>query len=402
MQTNAKIVQVTNVYRRIERARAGTVISAGGSGSSKTYSHMQFFLFKRLLTMRNLEICVLRKTRASNKQSVYKDFIKMLREYNLYDDSCDNKTELIYRIPSTNSYIWFGGLDQRSRIKSTQWHEIYLEEANEFSKEDYWFLQTRLYRGQMQKGFRPRIWMSFNPEDCWIFDYEGKQDVDFLYSNYKDNNFANKESIERLEGLKYQDDTYYKIYTLGQRAKPKGLIYNPYIMEKEFPKEFDEIFYGLDFGYNNPTALIAICIKDDEYYLKEMLYETKLTNADLIEKLKDLIPDDRRERFIFADDEDPNRIEEISEAGFNIHGAKKKLVISRIDLCKRKRFHTLDSNTNLNKERSRYKWKVDKNGNVLDKLEPVNFFNHAMDAKGYGVWGYTRMIADNTVGIDII
>lgn len=392
MQTNANIVQVTKVFRRIERAKAGTVINAGGSGSSKTYSHMQFFLFKRLLTMRNLEICVLRKTRQSNKQSVYKDFIKMLQEYNLYDDSCDNKTDLIYRIPSTNSYIWFGGLDQRSRIKSTQWHEIYLEEANEFSKEDYWFLQTRLYRGQMQKGFRPRIWMSFNPEDCWIFELEGKRDIDFFYSNYKDNDFANKESIERLEGLKYQDDTYYKIYAQGKRAKPKGLIYNPYIMETEFPAEFDETIYGLDFAYNQPTALLEINIKDGEYYLRELLYETKLNNEQLIEKLKILILQENRSKYIFADDEDPSRISEIKAAGFNCHPAKKKLVKPGIDLCKRKKFHTLADNTNLNKEASIYKWKTDKDGDLTDKVEPVKFRDHLMDAKRYAIVGYEKKV----------
>ncbi len=392
-------VEVTNVYRRIEKAKAKTIINAGGSGSSKTHSHMQFFIFNRLLAMRDIEICVLRKTRQSNKQSVYKEFIKLLQEYDIYEEKNHNRTDLIYRFPETNSYIWFGGLDQRSRIKSTQWHDIWLEEADEFAKEDYWFLKTRLYRGKLWKGFRPRLWLTFNPEDCWIFDYEGKPDVDFIWSNYKDNNFANEEYIETIKNLKNDDRETYQIYVLGQRAKPTGIIYNPYIMEKTFPAAFDEIIYGLDFGYNHPTVLLALCFYDDECYLVELLYETKLTNADLIEKLKELITKDKRERYIFADDEDPSRIEEISNAGFNIHPAKKSLVKPGIDLCKRKKFHTLDSNVNLNKERKGYKWKKDKKGNVID--DPVKFKDHAMDAKRYAIIGYKHVVSSSP-GVDII
>lgn len=391
MQERNVDIEVTNVFERNEQSKARTVINAGGAGSSKTYSISQHLIFNRLMAMPNLETCILRRTRTSNKRSVYKDFIKMLMEYDIYDEKDHNKSDLVYTFPKTNSYVWFGGLDQRSRIKSTQWHDIILEEANEFSKEDYWFLKTRLYRGQMQHGFTPRIWMLFNPEDCWIFDLEGKPDVEFIYSNYKDNNFANEEYIKTLEGLKDEDETYYKIYALGQRAKPKGLIYNPYIVDKEFPKEYDDIVFGLDFGYNNPTALIGIGIKDGEYYLNELLYETKLTNADLIERLKQIILPEHRNELIFADDEDPNRIQEIINAGFkNCQPAKKKLVKPGIDMCKRKKFHTLESNVNLNKEAKHYKWKLDKNGEP-DEM-PVKYKDHTMDALRYGVWGYANLV----------
>jgi phage terminase large subunit len=47
--------------------------------------------------------------------------------------------------------------------------------------------------------------------------------------------------------------------------------------------------YGLDFGFtNSPSALVAVYQSDDNLYIKEMLYEKRLTNTDLANKLKNL------------------------------------------------------------------------------------------------------------------
>lgn len=385
-----KIIDYTRLYKKNVETKCKTVIHAGGAGSSKTYSWIQFIIFERLLKYENLEICLLRKTRQSNKLSVYKDFIRLLREYDLYSEKNHNMSDLVYTIPETKSYIWFGGLDQKSRIKSTQWHDICMEEANEFSKEDYLFLKTRLYRGDIKGLYRPRLWLLFNPEDCWVFDYEGKEDVDFIYSNYRDNPFANQEYIDTLESLKDEDITYYKIYTLGQRAKPKNVIFKPDIVDTIYPLEFEETIYGLDFGYNHQSALLQLDFKDNEIYQTELIYQTKLTNSDLIELMKEKIPESNRERNIYGDSAEPDRIKEIFDAGFNIKSSAKgkNSVKDSIDFCKRYKFHTKESNVNLNKERSMYKWKEDKNGNILD--EPVKFKDHLMSCRRYGIYTHLK------------
>ena len=51
-------------------------------------------------------------------------------------------------------------------------------------------------------------------------------------------------------------------------------------------------------GYNNETGLLEVGIKDAEYYERELLYKTHLTNQDLIEELKVLITE--KERNIYA------------------------------------------------------------------------------------------------------
>ena len=60
-----------------------------------------------------------------------------------------------------------------------------------------------------------------------------------------------------------------------------------YIVKPEaFPHSFDDSYVGLDFGYNNPAATIFCGIKDDEVWVRELVYKSHLTNPDLIDRIK--------------------------------------------------------------------------------------------------------------------
>jgi phage terminase large subunit len=139
----------------------------------------------------------------------------------------------------------------------------------------------------------------------------------------------------------------------------------------------------LDFGYNLPTALVKVGHKDGIVWEEELIYETHLTNHQLIERLKTLIPPFLRTRQIVADSAEPDRIEEIYNAGFNIIPCIKGpgSVKVGIDRVKRYRTHVSATSTNLIEEKQSYKWKEDKYGNVLD--EPVEYCDHLMDAERY-------------------
>ncbi len=60
---------------------------------------------------------------------------------------------------------------------------------------------------------------------------------------------------------------------LGEYAEIKNKIYSNYTITNEVPTAFDEIIYGLDFGYNNPTACLRIGLKDGNIYILDELYE---------------------------------------------------------------------------------------------------------------------------------
>jgi phage terminase large subunit len=358
------------------------IINRGGAGSSKSHSIIQVLLQKGLEN-NGIKILILRKVRASLGKSVYNQFITYLKEIGIYDDIKEHKSDYYYELPN-GTQVHFAGLDDRQKLKSSEWNIIWLEEANEFSRDDYNFIKTRKYRGDKFPDLKVIIYMSFNPEQCWIEKIENGENVKLIHSTYKDNPFCNEEYKKTLEGLKEEDEAIYNIYALGLYARPEHTIYKSLHYLREYPKEFDEIIYGLDFGYNNPSALAKIGIKDIEFYLEEKIYQTKLTNADLIELIKDL---NIGYNPIYCDCAEPNRIEELKRAGFNAL-ISDKAVKDGIDFCKRKKFYTLESNVNLNKEWAGYSYRKDKQGNVTD--DPVKYLDHFPDCIRYAVFTHFK------------
>ena len=286
----------------------------------------------------------------------------------------------------TNEML-FKSLDDPEKIKSYEGNYLWIEEATEITHEDFLQLNLRLRRKTEDIN---QMYLTFNPISKlhWIYQElieKERDDVAILHSTYKDNPFLSEDYIKELENLKDQDETYYQVYALGEWGVLQNIIYTNYDLIDTWPGSFDEVIYGLDFGYNNPSALVEVGLKDKEPYLRELLYETHLTNEDLIEKLKELIPD--RNSYIYADPAEPARIEEIARAGFNIHLADKS-VKDGIDFVRRQKLHILKSSVNLIKEISGYKYKEDKDGNVLE--EPVKFRDHLMDAMRYAIYTHLK------------
>jgi len=124
----------------------------------------------------------------------------------------------------------------------------------------------------------------------------------------------------------------------------------------------------LSAGFNNPSAMVKVVFHDGGIYAEEMLYETKLTTNDLVERVKNLGISAYDE--IFCDSAEPKTIEELVRNGFNAKPSNKDVFVG-IQKIKSLPFFVLDTSANLIKELKNYKWKTDKNGKRLD--EPVIF-----------------------------
>jgi phage terminase large subunit len=331
------------------------------------------------LKYKNKRLWVTRKTNPALIATSYKLFLEWLERFDIKYD--EKKSKQIITLPN-GSEILFRGMDNYHKIKSSEFNYIWMEEATEFTLQDYLQLKLRLRRANA--GQKNQMFLTFNPESSWTTDYFLKQkqsDVGVLHTTYKDNiRFLDDDYVKTLEDLINQDLSFYQIYALGEVAELKNKVYNNYVIVKDVPAKFDEIVYGLDFGYNNPSACLKVGIKDDDIYILDELYETHLTNEDLIEKLKDFVSNKYDE--IYSDTE-PDRIKEIERAGFNIRAAKKakQKVANGIDLLKRKKIYIHEDCINTIDEIKNYKYKEDSKGNILD--EPVKFKDHAMDAMRY-------------------
>ena len=175
-----------------------------------------------------------------------------------------NKTEL--RCTVRGNEIIFRGLDDPEKVKSYEPYYVWVEEAYELSETDFNQLNLRLRRANDKAN---QIYMSFNPVDrdsSWIYKrfWQNREPgAAKLETNYNDNiRYLSKQYIKELQSLKSKNETYYEIYTLGRWGVRKDLIYKNWRILEEWPKKFDEIIYGLDFGFNSPTALLEIGLLD--------------------------------------------------------------------------------------------------------------------------------------------
>lgn len=368
----------TPVLTKTRDAVATTVVSVGGARSSKSYSLGQLFC-QKLAEEENKVLGISRKTFPSLRMSNLRLMLKLLGETGMLRRGQYNKTEHSFEYRS--NILYFFSLDDPEKIKSTEFNYLWLEEANEFTYEDYIVAKLRL-SGPTKVGEKNHIYLSLNPidESNWVPQrLREQEDVEWIHSTYQDNAFLEEEYKRILEDLAEQDENYYKVYVLGEWGNLENLVYRNWDQIDELPSENQAWCYGLDFGYVNPSALLKVCMVDRDFYIDQLLYRPHLTNKDIIEKLTHLPRAD-----IYADPTQLQMIEEIRQAGFNIYPAEKDVKMG-LDLCKRSKIHITKRSADLLKEIRGYQYKQDKNGTVLE--EPVKFNDHLMDCLRYGVHG---------------
>lgn len=355
----------------------------GGAGAGKSYASAQKVILYCLL-YKDKKILVMRKTYPALKLTSLELITNLLSKYNIPFEL--NRADLILNTINNNRMI-FKSLDDPEKIKSiTDVDLIWFEEPTEISEKEYEMVNLRLRGRELPEGEFRQIILTFNPIDVnhWLYKrfFEKENDAFKQKYTYKDNRFIDKEYIKVLEGLKEKDEYAYQVYCLGEWGVLKGQIYSNYVIENFEDKKFDEVIAGIDFGYNNPTAYVLVGISDNEIYVFDEIYRTQLTTPEIIELVKMKNKEWNVNPTIYCETE-PDRYNEMSKAGLRVKEAKKD-VIPGINFLKTKKIHIHPRCINFIKEIQGYKYKEDRNGNILE--EPVKFNDHLMDAVRYAVY----------------
>lgn len=368
-------ITTNKIFKHLENSTKRITIEQGGSRSGKTYNILMWLIFSYSNKNSGKTITICRKTFPALRASSMRDFFDILKKYDIYKEANHNKSNSEYLL--NNNLFEFISLDQPQKVRGRKRDVLYINEANELYFEDWQQLILRT---------TDKAILDYNPSDEFHFIYDKikpRDDAEFYITTYKDNPFLDIETVNEIERLRDVDDNYWKIYGLGQIGSSQALIFR--INEcNSIPPEAKFLSYGMDFGFtNDPTTLVAIYQQGDNIYLKELLYQTGLTNRDIDEKLK-FHSVERKE--IFADSAEPKSIEELYRMGWNVKPATKGQgsVNIGIDMMKRYQLHVTKDSVNMIKEFRNYKWQEDKNGNVLNT--PVDMFNHTIDAIRYGLY----------------
>ena len=363
-------IKTTNVFNKAYRSKSRITCLQGGTRSSKTYSLCQLFIVK-CLEDTGRTFTIVRKTLPALKGTAYRDVLNILKDMELYSEENHNKSELSYLL--NGNLIEFISVDQPQKIRGRKRDYLWLNEANELTYEDWTQLILRTTE---------QIYLDYNPSDpySWIYEkVQTRDDCTFIKSTYKANPFLDEDTISEIERLKDIDPDYWRVYGLGEIGSIQTMIFRNFNLVDDVQGRL--IGYGLDFGFtNSPTALVEVRQLDDNLYIKELLYEKRLTNTDLANKLKEF--GISRQSEIIGDSAEPKSIEEIYRQGFNIKPAKKGAGIHLgLDIMRRYKLHITKDSLNAIKEFRGYKWSTDKNGDVLNT--PVKVNDHLIDATRY-------------------
>lgn len=392
-------VLVTRLYEELMGSTATTIALRGGSRSSKSYSTCQYISYY-LTNNYNYKVLMVRKTRPSLRVSTQQDFLDMFNDYG-YMQYCDyNKTEglLIYR--PTNSRMLFTGLDIPGKIRSSGWNLIHMEEAIDFTYDDYMVLKLRL--SAPTTGIN-QIILSFNPVDA--FNYvkthviDRDPEVHEIISTYKDNPFLSAQYVREIERTKELDPKYWSVYGLAEWGVLEGIIFKNWEEIDEFPV-CDDVFYGCDFGFGSPTTIVKCGVKKIagekeldkiELYSECLLYNSDMTNEDLIDWIRQHLPSGVN---IYCDSANPDRIEDMKRKGINAKPAHKNpgSVNAGIDWIQSRKWYIVnrsDTSKYMVRELRGYAYGKDRHDIPTNKPAPDQM-DHAIDGGRYAF--YTHIV----------
>lgn len=365
----------------------------GGAGSGKSYGAFQKVLLKALKSKRR--VLVVRKVGATLKVSVWALMLSLLNASGMYSFSKINKSDFEIELPNGSIFI-FKGLDDPEKIKSiTDITDIVIEEATELTEDEFTQLNLRL----RPKEKNPQIYMMFNPisKTNWVYNYffcGNKPDNCLVISTtYKDNKFLSKDYCKELEKLKDRNPAYYRIYALGEFATLDKLVFPTYttkIISDDDVKGLPR-WIGLDFGYiNDPSALVwgDIDTKNKKIYVRGEYVRKGMKNDEIAETMIDLgIHKDKS----YGDCAERKSIDEIKDKGINIDPTEKGKgsIIHGIQWIAQYELIVDERCYKVLEELENYTWKKDKKtGEYIN--EPVDTFNHTIDAIRYGLNKYIK------------
>ena len=355
-------------YDALYNNEARFIINEGGSRSSKTYSLCQLILVY-CLQNKGVVVSIIRKTFPALRATAMRDFLEVLKDAGIYEKTSHNMSEHIYSF-SNGSIVEFFSVDDEQKIRGRKRHLAWCNEANELYYDDFTQLNMRT---------ESKLIFDYNPSDSnsWLYDLPKNESI-LIKSTYKDNPFLPESIKTQIEDLKRTDEALYQIYALGEKAISKSNIYSNWTFLPHRPARFTQFIYGIDFGYNHPTALVRIYWHEKDIFIEPVIYESYLTTSDLLDRFEKLGIEKNAD--IIADYARPEIIAELNNNGYNVINANKS-VKKGIDNVKTFGIFCME-NEALKKEYQNYKWKK-----VGDQItdEPVKLWDDAMDATRYAI-----------------
>jgi len=360
------------------------VVNRGGTSSGKTYSLIQVIFLKAwenpgcIITVVGQDIPNLKKGAIRDAATIVNSSKWLRSQIKFY-----NKSDRFYQFYN-GSIIEFNSYDDEQDAKNGKRDYSFFNEVNGIPYEIFEAIYVRTTK---------MTWVDFNPSSTfWLTDkrIEQRATTKTIKSTFEHNPFLDHKIIDKI--LSYeptQENTQagtanefrWKVYGLGEYAPLEGAIFKNW-SRGDFLKEIPYI-WCIDWGTKDPFVLLKFGMdhSNRKIYVQQYCYEPAgLRGYEWMKSIVDSYAG--KDDLIVADNAEPISINQFRLDGFNMIPTFKPRITERIRWAQDYEIVVCGDSPDIENELNNYKW-ADKRGEV-----PIDDYNHAMDAKGYGVTYY--------------
>lgn len=378
--------QDTTTLEKIEAMNARINVIQGGARAGKTIAIL-IILCDLSFAEKNKIISIVTDSYPNLEKGAMRDWEKLLKDTGRDRYYKVNQSKHTWTNLCTGTVVEFFSCESDDALGAGRDY-LFVNEANRINYETF---------GQLELRTIERIWIDFNPSnEFWAHTEVVKKrtDYEFIKVNYEDNEAIPENVLNAL--LQRRGDgtnNWWRVYGLGEIGSLEGNVYEGWLPVPEVPEGFILKRYGVDFGWNDPTAITAIYENDNgEICIDQKLYQSKLPTPELIELCKTLDL-----ALMLCDSARPEIIAELQENGIRAIGCDKSTkspdgkinnVMYGISLIQRRKVFYTSTSKDLEKEYLTYAWRKKKTGETLDEPEDAN--NHLLDSVRYAVLDMER------------
>lgn len=228
----------------------------GGRRSTKSYTIIQV-MFTRAIQKSGYIGIVVGWDMPHMKRGIILDMLRFIRSYpllNPYIKSFNLQETKLYL--QNGSFIQFSSFHDEQDAKMTDIDDAYLNECN-LIKGGFGIFN------QMNMQAKGKIYLDYNSmAPFWVHSkLLGRDDVKLFISDHRHNPYITPEQHHIIETQFPKDSELWKVYARGYTGKVEGSIYKNWVQVKEWPKNIEEVIWGIDYGYTiGMTAIVKIGI----------------------------------------------------------------------------------------------------------------------------------------------
>lgn len=362
----------------------------GGARSGKTYAELQLAALLAMKDPQPTITSVVSENLPHLKRGAIRDFRDALSNEGLWDENAWNKSECIYTFP-TGSIIEFFGADVPGKLQGPSRDRLIINEANRVEWEAARQLMVRT-AGLVIYDYNPSA-------PFWGTDEIPRRErYTLVHTTFEDNDFLPDEVRREIQANKGTGN-WWRVYGLGLIGQVEGQVFNfKLVDDMPNPAGFIET-WGMDFGFtNDPTTVIRCLVHTGrrEIYADQLIWQTGMKNPDIAAALQDLgIKRPGNGPTVWADCAEPKSIKEVEGYGLNVKGCDKRTQIrEQIQSLQAWTIYVTKRSADLINEGRKYLYKQRPDGTYTN--EPIEFFNHGIDALRYAV--YSGVILNQNKG----